>query len=126
MFVEIEKEEGLSGMAIDAWINNAQKDGFTLADAMDVLKKANYYGIIKKVGRLIKGLKTPEERLEFKEFVISAVWGRDTSPDTFNLLYNLALEGGYDGEFLEAFTRPKVYKLRKINEIAKNLFRIQK
>ena len=120
MFVEIEKEEGLSGMAIDAWINNAQKDGFTLEDAMGVLKKTNHYGIIKKVGRLIKGLKTPEERLAFKEFVISAVWGRDTSPDTFNLLYNLALEGGYDGEFLEAFTRPKVYKLRKINEIAKN------
>ena len=35
MFVEIEKEEGLSGMAIDAWINNAQKDGFTLEDAME-------------------------------------------------------------------------------------------
>jgi hypothetical protein len=35
------------------------------------------------------------------------------------LLYNLALEGGYDGEFLEAFTRPKVYTLKKVNETSK-------
>ena len=120
MFVEIIKEEDLSGPKIDAWINKAKKDGFALEDAMDVLKKTNYYGVIKKIAKVIKGLKTPEERLAFKEFVLSAVWGRDTSPDTFNLLYNLALEGGYDGEFLEAFTRPKVYTLKKINETSKN------
>ena len=119
MFVEIEKEEGTDEFAVDKFINEARGDGFSLEEAMEVLKKTNYYGIIKKVIKEINKYKTAEERLAFKEFVLSAVDGRETSPEAFDGLYKLAVDGGYVAEFLHAFSQPKVYKLRDGNILLK-------
>ncbi len=118
MFVEIEKEEkkeDVSVFALDAWINEARKDGFSLDEAMSILKKTNHYGIIKKVIKEINRCKTKEERLAFKEFVLSAVDGRKTTPDAFEGLFKLAQEGGYAREFLDVFTKEKIYEEKDEN-----------
>ena len=118
MFVEIEKEEkkeDVSVFALDAWINEARKNGFSLDEAMSILKKTNHYGIIKKVIKEINRCKTKEERLAFKEFVLSAIDGRKTTPDAFEGLFKLAQEGGYAREFLDVFTKEKIYEEKDEN-----------
>ena len=121
MFVEIEKDEMAGAASLDTYIKESRDDadGFTLDEALNILKKTNHYAVIKKVAMEIWRLKTPEERLAFKEFVISAMWGRVTSPDTFDLLYKLAVEGKYVAELLDAYSQPKVYKAREGNVLSK-------
>ena len=115
MFIEIEKQEGMTPITIDTWIKKVREDGFTPDEAMQVLKWSNFYGNIKQIVKEINKLKTVEERLAFKEFVLSAVDGRKTSPEAFEGLFKLALEGGYAKELLETYSKEKIYDENDVN-----------
>ena len=121
MFVEMKKEEGMNAFECDAFINRARddQDGLTFDEAMEVLRKTNNFANIKKVVKEINKYKTAEERLVFKEFVLSAVDGRETTPETFDGLYKLAVEGNYVAELLKAYSRAKVYKIKECNFVSK-------
>ena len=111
MFIPIEKNQGVTELSVDRLIKDSRddEDGFTPNDAIEVLRRTNHIANIKQVIKEINKLKTLEERLAFKDFVISAVDGRETSPETFDMLYMLAREGGYNKEFFEAYNNPKQY-----------------
>ena len=117
MFVEIEKNQGVTELSVDRLIKDSRddEDGFTPNDAIGVLRRTNHIANIKQVIKEINKFKTLEERLAFKDFVISAVDGRETSPETFDMLYMLAREGGYNKEFFEAYNNPKQYDITYCN-----------
>ncbi len=115
MFVKIEKEEGITPITIDVWIKKVREDGFSPDEAMQVLKWSNFYGNIKQVVKEINKLETAEERLAFKDFVLSAVDGRKTTPEAFEGLFKLAMEGGYAKELLTAYSKDKIYDENDVN-----------
>ena len=118
MFVEIKKEEGITPITVDVWIKKSRVDGFTPKEAMQVLKWSNFYGNIKLVIKEISRCETLEERLAFKEFVLSAVDGRKVTPEVFEGLFRLAQEGGYAKELLDVYSKEKIYGERDINVCA--------
>ena len=126
MFVEITKKENNSPIGMDALFKKQRDNGgITPEFAMEVLQSTNHYGNIKQIARHILSLETPEERLAYKDFVVSAVDKRETTPDTFKMLYGLACEGGYDVEFFNAFIKPKEYdkdycNFKTLNVVCKN------
>ena len=94
---------------VNKWINDVRDDGFSPQEAMKALELTNFFGNIKKIVSEIGRLETAEERLAYKEFVLSAVERRETSPDSLEMLRNLAIEGGYVNEFDEKNALSKVY-----------------
>jgi hypothetical protein len=76
---------------------------------MQVLKWSNFYGNIKTAVKEINKCETKEERLAFKEFVLSAVDRRVTSGESLAMLRALAVEGGYEEEFDKINDNAKVY-----------------
>ncbi len=115
MFVEITKKDNNSPIGMDALFKKQREEGITPEFAMEVLESTNHYGNIKKVAKYILSLETVEERLAYKDFVISAVDGRETTPDGFDMLYMLARDGGYNKEFFEAYNNPKQYDINYCN-----------
>ena len=111
MFIEISREEENTPIKIETKfkIQRDSAEGFTPEVALKFLELTNHYANIKKMAMYISGLPTKEERLAYKEFVLSAVDERETSAGSFKVLYDLAYEGGYDEEFLEAYNKPKRY-----------------
>ena len=109
MFVEIIKKENNSPTGMDALFKRQRTIGITPEFAMEVLESTNHYGNIKQVAKHILSLETLEERLAYKDFVVASVYGRETTPEGFRMLYTLACEGGYDKEFFEAYNKPKEY-----------------
>ena len=110
MFVEITKKENNSPTGMDALFKKQRDNGgITPEFAMEVLESTNHYGNIKQIAKHILSLEAPEERLAYKEFVVSSVYGRETTPEGFRMLYTLACDGGYDKEFFEAYNKPKEY-----------------
>ena len=116
MFIEIKKEEGITPVKVEKNFKTQRDsaEGFTPEVALKFLEITNHYANIKKIATYISELPTKEERLAYKEFVLSAVHGRNTSPETFEILFNLALEGGYGKELLSTFSKEKIYEEKDI------------
>ena len=121
MFVEMKKELGMNAFECDVLIKKYRNDanGLTPDDAMKILEYTNHYANIKKVVKEINKFETAEKRFKFKEFVLAAVEGREVTPEAFDSLYKLAVEGDYVREFLYAFAKPKFYKIKDCNMISK-------
>ena len=97
----INYERRVNPLEVDALIKRMRKEngGFISPDiANKVLELSNNYANIKFVIREINRLEA-SKRLEFKDFVINAVWGRKQSKDSYKGLEKLAIEGGYAEEF---------------------------
>lgn len=111
MFVLLDRadDEKINIHSVEKWIKEERDDGFSPEEAMQVLKWSNFYGNIKTAVKEINKCETKEERLAFKEFVLSAVEGRETSGDSLSLLRALAVEGGYEEEFDKANNQRKIY-----------------
>lgn len=103
-----------SEIKLDGWIkdvrNHSKDKKITPEFAMEVLRKTNHSGnlrvILINIGDKCKSVK---ERLEYKEFVLSAIEGREHKSEIREYLYELAKEGGYIDEFKKADKKPKVY-----------------
>ena len=121
MFIEITKKENNNPIKMNTLFIQQRDAGYTPEFAMEILRSTNHYGNIKRVAKYITGLKTNEERLAYKDFVIGAVERRETTPDTFRLLYGLACDGGYDVEFFEAYNKPKEYGIDYCNFKTKHI-----
>jgi hypothetical protein len=112
-FVLIENyTDGIS--KVNLWIKdtrNKSKDGkITPEFAMEVLSKTNHSEHLKTILRNIgEKCGSIKERLEYKDFVLSAVEGRTHIKDVGDYLRSLADEGGYLEEFNEAENLPKHY-----------------
>ena len=115
MFVKIEKQEGITPITIDSWIKEERKDGFTPDEAMQVLKWSNFYGNIKQVVREIRAYNDVRIFRMFKSFIISAVDGRETTNDSYQMLRDLAVECGFEEEFDKANDNPKIYGCKDCN-----------
>ena len=96
MFVLLDRadDEKINIHSVEKWIKEERDDGFSLEEAMQVLKWSNFYGNIKTAVKEINKCETKEERLAFKEFVLSAVDRRVTSGESLAMLRALAVEGG--------------------------------
>lgn len=114
MFVKIDNQK-IDVFELDKWINrtrDATEDKKISPEfAMEILKKTNHYAVIKKVLKDIKTKnKTNEELLPYKEFILSCVDGRETSPNALEMLQELAEKGGFKKEFDVINKKDKIYK----------------
>lgn len=115
-FVLIENIED-SVFKIDYWIkktrNESSDEKITPDFAMKVLTKTNHFShiniILNNIGEKCCSIK---ERLEYKEFVLSAIEGREQTKAIKEYLRDLAKEGGYEKEFDDADSKKKVYGIR--------------
>ena len=99
MFVEIENAD-MNVFDVDTWINTVRDaNGGIISPelAMDVLKKTNHYGHIKKILKNIKKACSDENEklvadkvLAYNEFILSCVDGREMSPQAMDMLQELA------------------------------------
>ena len=118
-FVFIENN-GDSICKTDYWIkktrNESKDEKITPDFAMQVLTKTNHSGHIKtilyNIGEKCASIK---DRLEYKEFVLSAVDGREQTKEIKEYLRDLAVEAEYVKEFDEADGRDKFYGTKEIN-----------
>ncbi|MBQ2885220.1 MAG: hypothetical protein IJE43_15935 [Alphaproteobacteria bacterium] len=121
MFVEIDNNYA-SAIDIDVEmrkLRNAQ-GGISAIQAMQFLKKTNHIANIKFIIKEIKKL-SKEDRWYYKSFVLSAIERREHAKSVYEDLRALAVEGGYEDEFLVADYHTKVYlptdcKFYKIND----------
>lgn len=112
-FILIDNME-YDALELDTWIkktrNNTKDEKITPKFALEILSKTNHSGHIKtilfNIGEKCASIK---ERLEYKEFVLSAVEGRLHTKTVADYLKELAEEGGYLEEFKTADAKEKVY-----------------
>ena len=111
MFVKI-INPNVNITAIDYYIKNYrnQNEAIPPEFAHSVLEKTNHLGNIKIILKYIQNL-PEEEQLKYKDFVISAIEGRNQSPNNFTVLKQLAITGGYQNEFDEANKKEKLYEI---------------
>ena len=99
MFIEIIEHK--SEVWADGWlkVRRNKNNGKIFPDeAMEVLAFTNYHSNISLILTAIDRL-SDEEKLEYKEFVLSAIDGREQSPVNLKKLHDLAVAGGYKDEF---------------------------
>jgi hypothetical protein len=97
-----------------AWIRKTRNENIdrkiTPEFAMEVLSKTNHSEhmktILRNIGDKCGSIK---ERLEYKDFVLSAIEGRTHVESVYKYLKDLAVEGGYWEEFEDADKLPKLY-----------------
>lgn len=98
-----------SPITIDIFIKKMRKKGFTPNHAKHILSLTNHHANIKQILKEINKLPTIQERLKFKFFVLGAIDSRETTPNTYNSLKQLAIEGNYLDEFVKADSKRKLY-----------------
>ena len=99
MFVEI--KELKSEVEMDRFLKRGRNNNNNKLPpevAMEALKNTNHYTNIKFIIKEINGL-SDDEKLEFKEFVLSAICEREHTPQNLKDLRKLAVDGGYVEEF---------------------------
>ena len=95
---------------VDAWLKQRRNaDGTITPDvALETLKMtnldANLYFIVKEINKL-----DVDKHLEYKDFVVSAVQGREHDDKVYSALKALAEDGGYIEEFEKADSDIKIY-----------------
>ena len=95
---------------VDAWLKQQRKrDGTITPDvALEALKMTNLdgnlYYVLKEINKFDEC-----KRLEYKDFVVSAVQGREHGNKVYSALQTLAEEGGYIDEFEKADSDVKIY-----------------
>ena len=99
MFVKIDNID-MDAFKVEEWINrtrDANGGVITPEFAMEILGKTNHFAHIKKVINLIKkncsdknGELVADKVLEYKDFILSSVDGREMSPQTLDKLNELA------------------------------------
>ncbi len=118
MFVKIDNQD-MDALKVEEWINRTRDaNGGVISPefAMEILGKTNHFAHIKKVINLIKkncsdknGELVADKVLEYKEFILSCVDGREMSPQALSVLQELAEKGGFKDEFDEVKDKPKCY-----------------
>lgn len=115
MFIPINNTD-MNIFDVDEWINRTRdENGGVISPefAIEVLSKTNFYGHIKKVLKNIKDKnKTKEEILQYKEFILSCVDGREVSAAALADLSELAEECGCKDEFDKAQESTKYYDVK--------------
>ena len=96
-------------ITIDIFIKKMRKKGFTPNHAKHILSLTNHHANIKQILKEINKLPTIQERLKFKFFVLGAIDSRETTPNTYNSLKQLAIEGNYLEEFEKSDAKRKLY-----------------
>ena len=96
-------------ITIDIFIKKMRKKGFTPNHAKHILSLTNHHANIKQILKEIYKLPTIQERLKFKFFVLGAIDSRETTPNTYNSLKQLAIEGNYLEEFEKSDAKRKLY-----------------
>ena len=120
MFVEIDNKN-MDALNVEEWINRTRDaNGGVISPefAMEILGKTNHFAHIKKVINHIKkscmdenGELVADKVLEYKEFILSCVDGREMSPQALEVLQDLADACGVRDEFDEINSEePKWYK----------------
>ncbi len=111
MFVPIINAE-IGAIQIDAYIKQYRNlyKAISPEFAHSVLEKTNHIANIKIILGYIQNL-PEEEQLKYKDFVISAIEGREQSPNNLSILEQLATKGGYKKEFDEANKKEKLYEV---------------
>ena len=89
MFIEITNKD-LSVIQIGEIISEKKKNGLTPEDAIEILGMTNHYAHINSVIRIISKL-PKEEQLNYKDFVIGAVDGREISKAIYERLQAFAV-----------------------------------
>lgn len=109
MFVEIENFD-TSPVSIDGDLKKLRNayGGISAIQALQFLKKTNHTANIKFIIKEIKKL-SKEDRWYYKSFVLSAIERREHAKSVYEDLRALAVEGGYEDEFLVADYHTKVY-----------------
>lgn len=118
MFVKIEDYKNIYD--VDTIIKNSRNNGTLSPEtAMDILRMGNHLGNIKKLLLTIKN--TDESKLiDYKEFVLSCVDGREVSSVNWNILTELAKAGGYEQELNEVNAKEKIYPTESCKVCCKN------
>ena len=96
-------------ITIDTFIKKMRQTGLTLNKALHILSLTNHYSNIKQVVKEINKLPLLKDRIKFKPFVLRAIAGRETSPNVYASLKQLATEGGYLEEFEKSDAKRKLY-----------------
>ena len=122
MFIEITNKD-LSVIQIGEIISEKKKNGLTPEDAIEILGMTNHYAHINSVIRIISKL-PKEEQLNYKDFVIGAVDGRETSKAIYERLQAFADECGYLDEFVLAKNKEKIYDERRVRNTDDKQIRI--
>lgn len=96
-------------ITIDTFIKKMRQNGLTLNQALHILSLTNHYSNIKQVVKEINKLPLLKDRIKFKPFVLRAIACRETSPNVYASLKQLATEGGYLEEFEKSDAKRKLY-----------------
>ena len=96
-------------ITIDIFIKKMRKKGFKVNHALHILSLTNHYATIKQVVKEINSFPLLKDRIKFKPFVLQAIRNRETSPNVYAGLKQLATEGGYLEEFEKSDARRKIY-----------------
>ena len=120
MFVVIDNQD-MDALKVEDWINRTRDaNGGVISPefAMEILTKTNHFAHIKKVLKNItkacsdeNGELVKDKVLEYKEFLLSSVDGREMSPQALEILQEMADAGGLRKEFDEVNSKlPKFYE----------------
>ena len=109
MFVEV-NNDSLSVIDIDKTAKRKRENegGFSPSLACWVLSKTNHMANIKWVIMNIKAV-SQDKWIEYKDFVLSCVDGREQSLQALKELREFARLGGYEDEFNKADEKEKIY-----------------
>ncbi len=104
-----------SAIEIDALMkrcrNSAEGNIITPEMALDFLKITNHHANIKFLIRNINAkIKTDEDAKKYQEFVIGAIEGREVTDETYKMLKDMAIRGGFESLFNSMHQFDKVYK----------------
>lgn len=117
MFVEIVEQK--SGIELEIWLKKERNNnGGKLSPeiAMQTLNYTNDYAIMKFIIKEINRF-SDDEKLVFKDFVLSALDKREHSPNNLKDLRKIAVDGGYGDEFdkkLEENKNLTLYPCKKL------------
>ena len=97
---------------IKLWRNNTKDKVITPEMALDFLKLTNHHANIKFLIKTINAnIKTDEDAKKYEEFVGYAIKGREVTDQTYKMLEELALRGGFEQMFEAMHLEfDKVYK----------------
>lgn len=103
-----------SAIDIDALIkrcrNSADGNIITPEMALGFLKLTNNHANIKFLIRNINAkIKTDEDVVKYKDFVLGAIEGREVTEQTYKMLKDMAIRGGFEAEFNTAHQIDKLY-----------------
>ena len=120
MFVAINNRDMNVPQVLD-WINRTKKANNNVISpefAMEILGKTNFYGHIKTVLKNIKeNCKTKEDIEPYREFILSAVDGREMSDQAMEDLVAMAKLCGCEKEFNEANDWGKIYEIKDCENV---------